>query len=90
MAAGRNGLRDPTDSAANGCSKSLTDRGYGDAVEDLLEEAGYHQPSCLVGGEAAGLGVEDLFFVDPSARGTVGAANIIGFDFQARNRIGSG
>lgn len=62
----------------------------GDAVEDLLEEAGHDRANRFDSSEAAGLSVKDQFVVDSAARATVSTAYVVSFDLQSGNRIGAG
>jgi hypothetical protein len=59
-----------------------------DSIEDLLEEPGHHESGGLVGGESAGLGVEDLLLVHSAAGGAVRAADVVGLDLEPRDRVG--
>ncbi len=62
----------------------------GHSVKDLLKETGHDHADGFLPSESAALRVEDQFFVNTPAGGAVGATNIVGFDFQSGNRIGTG
>ena len=75
----------PVDGIAQGTTNVL-DR---DAIRNLLEESGHDQSDCFLAGEAVCLAVVKLLLIDPPTGCPVGASDIIRFDLQAGNGIGT-
>src|SRR6476469_7998062 len=59
-----------------------------DPVENLLEEAADDHAGGFFAGEAAGLGVKNQLFVHLAGGAAVGAADVVGFDFEAGDAVG--
>src|SRR5215467_14462162 len=66
-----------TNSPADGFAERFADAVDGDAVKDLLEEAGDDHTCGLFARQAAALSVEEHFVVHAAGRGTVRAADIV-------------
>ena len=58
-----------------------------DPVEHVLEEAAHDQPLRLGAGEAARHEVEELLAVDLAERRAMGAADVVGQDLEAWDRV---
>jgi hypothetical protein len=71
------------------CAERFADRLDSDSIEDLLEEPGDDHAHGFSPRESSRLGVEDQFFVDSSTGAAVRAADVIGLDFEAWDRIRS-
>ena len=75
--------------AADRLAECFADAFDRNPVEHLLEEAGDDHADRLIAGHAAAAAVEDLLVVDAAAGRRVGAADVVGFDFESRDRIGA-
>ena len=84
------GLPSELELGRDGLPERLLDRLEGDPVVDVGEEALDDQPDGGLARHAARLGVEDHVLVDPAGRGAVGAADVVGLDLQAGDRVGAG
>ncbi len=75
-------LRKISYATANGLAQCFAYRVNRDAIKDLLKEASDNRANRFFASQAAGLAIEDLFFIDTSSSGSMSAADVIGFDFQ--------
>ena len=58
-------------------------------IEHLAEKPRHDRADSFFAGKAPGLAIKDLLVIDTACRRTVGAANVVGLDFQAGDRVGS-
>src|SRR6266550_1311191 len=79
------GLRNP---GLEGLGDGLADGLELDPVENVGEEAAHDQALGLAPGDPARHRVEELVAVDGADRGAVGAANVVGLDLEAGDRVG--
>jgi hypothetical protein len=76
--------------ASDRCPEGFANRFDGDPIEYLLEEAGNDHTHGFPACESSRLGVEDEFFIDPTAGATVCAPHIVSLDFETWDGVRSG
>jgi hypothetical protein len=78
-----------TEFSLDGLSKSFTDNFDGNAVVNSLEEAFHDQMHRLSPTQPAAHTIKQLLFIDATTRGPVGTTDIIRFDLQSGDRVGT-
>ena len=73
----------------DGLSKSFTDNFDGNAVVNSLEEPFHDQMHRLSPAQPAAHAIKQLLFINATTRGPVGTTDIIRFDLQSGDRIGT-
>lgn len=76
--------------ASDRCPEGFANRFDGDAIKNLLEEAGNDHSHGFPARKSSRLGVEDEFLIDPAAGTAVCAAYIVSLDLETWDRVRSG